>query len=371
MVLGIDASRANNKQKTGVEWYAYHLIQELKKIIPEEIQVVLYSDKPLQGDLADLPKNWRSKVLHWPPKRLWTQVRLSFEMFISPPDVLFIPAHVFPIIHPKKTIMTVHDIAAIKFPESYNWFERWYSLWSAKRALKKLWKIIVPSEFAKKELSVFGDQTSISVEVVKHGFDKRYKVISDEDKINSVLQKYKINKPFIMTVGRLEEKKNTVRIIKAFNMLKDRNSNLQLRLLLVGNPGHGYKKVEQAMQNSPYKNDIMQPGWVGEKDLPYIMNAAEVFVFPSLYEGFGLPVLEAFACGTPTVVSKDSSLEEVSEGASVLVDPQSVEEICNGVLNLLDNSNLRQEKIELGLERVEKFSWKKCASDTFEIIGKK
>ena len=143
MIIGIDASRANEEQKTGVGWYAWHVIQELKHLttLPlnhtttrQPLRVVLYTNKPLMGDLAVLPEGWSEKVLQWFPGRLWTQIRLSFEMLVNPPDVLFIPAHVFPIIHPKKTVMTVHDIAAIKFPESYNWFERWYSVWSAKFA---------------------------------------------------------------------------------------------------------------------------------------------------------------------------------------------------------------------------------------------
>jgi len=96
MIIGIDASRANKIQKTGVEWYAYFVVEHLKKILPSEAQVVLYSDVPLQGRLGVLPPNWSSKVLHWPPKRLWTQVRLSYEMLVHTPDVLFIPAHVFP-----------------------------------------------------------------------------------------------------------------------------------------------------------------------------------------------------------------------------------------------------------------------------------
>src|SRR3989338_7400368 len=178
MIIGIDASRANNEQKTGVGWYAYHLIQELKKTnsqfpIPN-YRVVLYSDRPLEGELAHLPEHWESKVLRWPPKRLWTQMRLSWEMLVRPPDVLFIPAHVFPIIHPKKTVMTVHDVAAVRFPETYNWFELWYTIWSAKTALKKLWKIIVPSEFTKTELSAMSaDKNSQNVVVIPHGYDEK------------------------------------------------------------------------------------------------------------------------------------------------------------------------------------------------------
>ena len=135
MLIGIDASRANHQERTGVEEYAFQLIQHLKEITPDTVQVVLYTDKKLLGKLGELPKNWEEKILNW-PFRFWTQIRLSWEMLVKPPEVLFIPAHVFPIIHPKKTVMTVHDIAALKFPESYNWFERWYSV----RARSRRWR---------------------------------------------------------------------------------------------------------------------------------------------------------------------------------------------------------------------------------------
>ena len=357
MLIGIDASRANQEQKTGVGWYAYHLLQELKKITPEDIRVVLYSDKPLQGDLAELPPNWSVKILAWPPKRLWTQIRLSWEMLWHGPDVLFIPAHVFPLIHPKKTVMTVHDVAASKFPKSYNWFERWYSLWSAKYAVRKLWQVIVPSEFTKKELG------SDKIKVIAHGYDKRYGKI--ENVVDGILQKYNLAKPYIMSLGRLEEKKNTKRIIEAFNLIRQ---NLEIKLLLVGMHGYGYNEVKVAIDCSPYKNDIFTPGWAVEADIPALMSAAEVFVFPSLYEGFGLPVLEAMACGTAVVASRGSSLEEVGGGAVIYVDSDKVEEISHAVLDLLQKEDLCMLKIKQGYERIWQFSWKKSAQETLQVL---
>jgi hypothetical protein len=185
MKIGIDVSRANNLQKTGVEWYAYFLLQELKKIIPENIEVVLYSREALQGDLAELPKNWTSKILHWPPKIFWTQARLSLEMLFHKPDILFVPAHVCPLVHPKKTVMTVHDIAALRFPESYNHFERWYSLASVRFALQNVWRIITPSQFTKNELKSLSikNYDDNKTKVVYHGFNSLYnQSFSDENK---------------------------------------------------------------------------------------------------------------------------------------------------------------------------------------------
>lgn len=366
MYIGIDASRANHDKKTGVEWYAWHIIQEMKKIIPDNVRVVLYSRVELKGELAELPENWESKVLYWPPKRLWTHLRLSWEMLLNRPDVLFVPSHVFPIIHPKKTVMTVHDIAASEFPGSYSWFQKWYTVWSARYAVKKLWKAIVPSQFVKNSL-----EQSNKVVVIPHGYDKKYRKIYNQEKIQDILYKYNIKKPFILSIGRLEEKKNTKRIIQAFNYFCDNHklANNNYQLVLVGNPGYGYSQVKDEVRQSPYKHNIILPGWVDPEDIAYIMNAAEVFVFPSLYEGFGLPVLEAMACGVPVVASDLGSIREVGERACEYIDKNNFEDMAKRVIKVLQDDNLKREKVIQGFRRAENFSWEKCALETLNILS--
>lgn len=378
MIIGIDASRANEEQKTGVGWYAWNIIQELKSLTTlspnhltteQPVKVVLYTNCPLMGELAKLPDGWTEKILRWPIGRLWTQVRLSWEMLVNPPDVLFIPAHVFPIIHPKKTIMTVHDIAAVRFPRSYNWFERWYTVWSAKFAVKRLWKVIVPSEFTKSELSsefkVLGSELE-KIKVIQHGYDERYKQIENKIKIGEILKKYKIARPYLLSIGRLEDKKNTVRIIKAFNDLRLKAYDSQL--VLVGQPGYGYEKVKEIIEKSQFKNDIITPGWVSDEDLPYVMSGAEVFVFPSLYEGFGIPVLEAFASGVPVVASRGGALQEIGGEAVEYVNPESTDEIAQAIIKLLSSQELRKNKVDEGLKRIKGFGWEKCAGETLEHL---
>ncbi|MEK7083645.1 MAG: glycosyltransferase, partial [Patescibacteria group bacterium] len=263
MIIGIDASRANRAQKTGVEWYSHHLLKKMMEFPISNFSTkggyasggqfpiffVLYADRPLTGDLAVLPRGWSAKVLRWPFGRLWTQVRLSWEMLVHPPDVLFIPSHVAPLIHPKKTVVTVHDICASQFPGSYSRFQRWYTLWSARYAVKHLWKVVVPSEYTKKEVLKLEIRNKKLEEicVIPHGYDTRYREIKDTEEIEEKLKKYNIHKPFILSVGRVEEKKNTLRSIKAFELLKQKK-NLQslianLQFVLVGQPGHGYEKV--------------------------------------------------------------------------------------------------------------------------------
>ncbi|MEA3272077.1 MAG: glycosyltransferase, partial [Patescibacteria group bacterium] len=159
MLLGIDVSRANRPVKTGVEWYSYHLIQELKKIIPDNIGVVLYSDEMLGGGLENLPENWKSEIIKSPVKHpktkkpwLWTQLRLSWEMFKNRPDILFVPSHAIPIIHPKKTVATIHDIGFLRYPEAYNKYACLYHRFASWFATQFASKILTPSGFTKREL---------------------------------------------------------------------------------------------------------------------------------------------------------------------------------------------------------------------------
>lgn len=380
MIVGIDASRANSSEKTGVEWYAWHVIENLKiqsiknahKEAVKNIRFVLYTNKPLEGDLAKLPKNWTEKVLRWPPNRLWTQIRLSWEMLVNPPDVLFVPSHVFPLIHPAKTVMTIHDVAAVRFPKSYSLFQGWYTIWSAKNAIKYLWRVIVPSAFTKKELSDISKmgykEIEHKVKVIQHGYDRRFMKINNQAMLVSAMEKYKVNKPFILSVGRLEERKNTKRIIQAFNHLSHNIKTENYKLVLVGSPGYGYEDVVKAINESPYSDRIIRLGWVKTEDVACLMNSAEAFVFTSLHEGFGLPVLEAMACGTPVVATKGSCTEELAGNACVYVDSSDVWSITQGISEILKNTELRNVNIKKGLEKVQNFSWEKCAEETYELL---
>ena len=170
----------------------------------------------------------------------------------------------------------------------------------------------------------------------------------------------------MLSIGRLEEKKNTVRIVKAFEKIKNRpqTPDPRLQLVLVGLEGFGYEKVKDVIENSAYKDDIIVLGWVENQDLPALMQSAGVFVFPSLYEGFGIPVLEAFVSGTPVVASSGGASQEIGGDACEYVDPMSVGDIVRGVEKAIQGNN-----IEKGKERVKNFSWEKCARETWEVLN--
>jgi len=353
MIIGIEVSHANKEQRTGVENVCLALTQELKKQIPSATEVILYSNKPLGRELSGIPINWQAKILYWPFKKMWSQVRLSFELLFHPPDIFFAPGQLIPFFCPKKTIAIIHDSAFLFYPEAYNFWGRQYLKWMNKRIIKKSWKIITSSEFNKDEIKkYYGDKAAEKVVVIPFAYDsQKFKIITEDKK--EILEKYKITKSYIISIGRLEKKKNTVNIIKAFNILKKYQD---IQLVLIGNPGVGYDEVEGEIQKSPYKNDIIRPGWVGGDDVPYLLNKAQVFVFPSLYEGFGLPVLEAMACGCPVVAGDLPSLHEVGGEAALYADSNSAVDIAEKISEVITGEK-RVKIVSEGLEHVQDFSW--------------
>lgn len=369
MILGIDISRANVKKRTGVEHYVFTLTNQLKQIIPSDVRVVLYSREPLVEDLLPIPENWEVKVLAWKPKKLWTQIRLSYEMLFHAPDVLFIPGHVFPIIRPKKTIMTIHDIAAFRFPHAYSKFEQWYSLWSAKKAVTTLAKVIVPSNFTKTELEKFvynkvnNKKIETNIVPIHLGFEKSTKKIYSKSEIET---KIGIFKPYMLYVGRKEEKKNIKAIVESFNKIKQKDIDIQL--VLVGKQGFGYNQIKDVIKNSKYVSDIIEPGFVSNKEVHSLYKYAELFIFPSVYEGFGFPVLEAMAADCPVVCSKGSSLPEIAEDAAKYVDHTSIKDIYRTIIKVLENKNLQRKLMLLGKQQYKKFSWQDTANKTWQVI---
>jgi len=373
MTIGIDASRANKTEKTGTEWYSYHLIAEFKKITDPKDQFVLYSREKLRGDLGELPANWQSRVLGWPLKKLWTQARLSWEMWHRPSGALFVPAHTLPLVHPKKVITTCHDVAFLRLPQDYDWPALKYHKFAIKFAVRHATKIIAVSEFTKQELMEFFRVSPDRISVVPNGYNSdRYKLIEDKEAIAGVLAKYNLSRPYLLYVGRLETKKNTPGLVQAFNVLKKNSKflvqNSDLKLVLVGGPGVGFKKVTQAIVENNLSDQVVMPGWVGEDDLPYLISGAAAFIFPSFYEGFGIPILEAMACGTPVVASGIPAIREVAGEAAYLIDPYSPENIAEGISRVLTDENLREDLKIRGLDRAKQFSWARCAKETYEVL---
>jgi glycosyltransferase involved in cell wall biosynthesis len=368
MFIGIEASHANKDKRTGVEEYCWRIIQELKKQIPSSVRVVLYSERPLANELGAMPANWEIKILPWPFSKGWSQVRLSLEFLFHPPDVFFAPGQLVPFICPKNTVATIHDSAFMVFPRAYGFFGRQYLKVMNRLVLKNSKIIITPSEFTRQELRRLYNYDVSRVKVVPHGYDKNIfkKMELAEEEKNNFLAKFNITKPFYLSVGRLEEKKNTANIVRAFDLIK---KEVDAAMVLAGTPRRGFDEVKKAIDASPNRKDIITPGWVGSEDVAHLYNLAEAFIFPSLYEGFGLPVLDAMACGCPVIASKGNSLEEVGGDAAVYVSADKPREIAEKISKILSDRILRQKMSENGLVWVKNFSWEKTARLTWAVLS--
>ncbi len=372
MSIGIDASRANNLEKTGTEWYSYYLIQELKKL-DRDNRFILYSREKLRGNLADLPPNFKSKVLNWPPKRLWTQLRLSWEMFWHRPDILFVPAHTIPLIHPQKTITTLHDVGFVRHPELYSKTELSYHRWATNFALKHAKIILTISEFTKSEIVDIYKINQEKIKVIYLAYDKNqfrpnlFEGDNHDCRLQdwkSIKEKYNIKQPYFFYIGRLEKKKNILGLIEAFNKLE----NKEINLFLAGQPGLGFEEIKEKIKGYNLQDRIMMPGWLEQEKVPSLLAGALALVMPSFYEGFCLPVLAAMACGVPVIGSNSAAIPEIAGGAALLVNPRDINNIAEAMRKIINNEELRQELIAVGLKRAQDFSWEKCAKETHKLF---
>jgi len=361
MIIGIEANHANKEQRTGVENYCWQMINNLKKQIPSDVRVILYSQKPLLPGLTeDMPKNWELKILKWPFAKLWSQTRLSLEMILNPPDIFFAPGQLIPFGCPKNTVVTVHDSAFMFFPEAYSFLGKIYLKWMNKRIAKVAKKILTPSQFSKNEFIKLYKFSPENIIVTPLGYDKNV-YFSAKESFLPDLSFLPINKNFIFYVGRLEEKKNVISLLRAFEKIKENND---IALVLAGKPGYGFEKIEKAVNKSGYKKDIILTGWLSDKQIAACFRKCLLFVFPSFYEGFGIPLIEAMACGCPVLAAKGNSLEEVGGENYIYFDPKNWLDLAEKMGKLLKDDIILNEFRQSGLKRADNFSWQKTANIT-------
>ena len=364
-VLGIDASRANCSRRTGVEWYAYHVVQNLKEIIPSDVRVILYSREPLIDGLGQLPPNWESLVLRWPPGRLWTQLRLSWEMLVRPPDVLYVPAHVLPPIRPRRSITTLHDVAFVTVPDAYSWYGRAFLILFTWLAVKWADALVTVSEFSKSEVVRLFHVDPSKISVVPLACDpKMFRSDHDSMETRRSLDMLGIKPPYFLFVGRLEHKKNLSLLLAAFSLVRERSN---CRLVLAGKRGRGFEN-EFAAMDTRWRDDVVELGYVDPADLPHLYAGTEALVFPSRYEGFGIPILESFASGTPVVTLRSTSIPVVAGEAAVYAESATAEALAEAMLAVQNDGELRRRLISAGLERVHDFSWERTARGVWSAI---
>lgn len=363
MKIGIDASRYSHPEATGVEWYSWHIINGLVEVVPKDDEIILYSKYPLKVNGA------KTKMLFG--KRLWTLRVLSKEMRKNPPDVLFVPSHVLPLFLPKRSVITIHDVAFRYLRKSYSIVQYNYLNWSTKFAVKRATKIIVPSAATKNDLiSQFGCAEE-KIEVIHHGFIPPKVTQKEIDAVfekSEVFRYFEISKDlsYILFVGRLEKKKNLIRLVEAFAKISKKHGTF--KLVLAGKRGVGFDDLIKTITRLGILEKIIIPGYVNEDEKAALYNYCDIFAFPSLYEGFGLPILEAFHYEKPVLTSHVSCLPEIAGDAACYVDPYDSELIAMGLEKLITDKKYAKNLIDLGRERVKLFDWEDAAKKTMNVL---
>ena len=370
MKIGIDASRYTTETATGVEWYSYHIINGLisESLKHENTQVLLYSPHEINiPKELEHPKRVIKKIL--PAKRFWTLIKLSSEMRKNPPDVLFVPSHVLPLYRPNYSVITIHDTAFKYLRRSYSSHQYWYLNWSTKYAVRNAGKIIVPSEATKGDLIKLFNCPPSKIKVIYHGYKAPKKITVKE--VPAHLKQFGFghdNFPYIFFVGRLESKKNLSNLIKAFKIFSE--SKPEFRLVLAGKRGLGFDEIFKTVKKSDLMEKVIMPGYIEEDEKAYLYNNCSLFAFPSLYEGFGLPLLEAFSYGKPVLTSHVSCLPEIAKDAACYANPFDPEDIAHGLGKIVNDKAYAKKLVEAGKKRLEYFSWKKSVEQTFDVLTK-
>lgn len=361
MLIGIDASRTAKTYQTGTETYSTEIIKSLSEIDPKN-DYILYTPKPLDDKLPHLGKNFRIRVL--PFGKFWTQIRLSQEMLRQKPDILFVPAHTLPLIFPKKSVVTIHDLGFKHYSELYPQTELFYHNWAANHSIKNACHILVDSEFVKVDILKHYVIDPQKISVVPLGYDeKTYRPAHHATPARGA------EKPYIFYIGRLEEKKNIVGMLRAYGILR-KEERIRHQFVLAGRPGYGYEKILATFNDLPEKvrRDVILLGYVDQKSYTnYLKNAAVLF-FCSFFEGFGLPLLEAMASGVPVVASNRTSIPEITGRAAILVDPTKPFDMAAALSRVINNRGLQKALISKGLVRASLYSWEKTARKTLDIL---
>ncbi len=359
--IGIDASRALSTTPTGTEGYSYYLIRALLPLLRAGYQARLYFRVP---PVAGTFPNADLRVIPFP--RLWTHVRLSWEMACHPPDLLFVPAHVLPPIRPRRTLVTIHDLGYRYFPQAHPPRQRLYLDWSTRWNAHVADHILTDSNATREALMREYGIAAAKITVVYPGYERDLMPVRDERRLAEVRARYHIPGPYILFLGRVQPRKNLVRLINAFAALAA--TRPALTLVLAGPSGWLAEPIYARVRELGLEARVLFLGYIAAADKAALISGARVFAYPSLYEGFGFPVLEAQACGVPLLASNTSSLPEVVGEGGLLVDPLDEAAIAAALVRLLDDEALRHTLSSQGLANLRRFSWDVAATTTLRVL---
>lgn len=352
-------------QKTGVGYYTEHLLHHLLQEAPLD-EIVIVSNRPVQTS-TPLPATANIvRGCRFPIRNVWLQTLLPALLSTIQPDVVHFTNSVAPLIKRAPTVITIHDMTLNLFPRLHPLRKQVLTRPLVALAARTADAIITVSESARRDILTLTGVPAERVHVIHEAAAPVFRPIRDRALLEEVRQRYDLAERFILYVGTIEPRKNLPRLIEAYGRLHH-TGDLPHQLVCVGGRGWGYEEVQRRIDALELDCAIRFTGYVPFGDLASLYNLSEIFVFPSLYEGFGLPVIEAMACGTPVIAACNSSLGEIADGAVETVDPMETDAIADAILRLCCDGERRRELGQAGLARAQAFSWSRAAQETLGV----
>jgi glycosyltransferase involved in cell wall biosynthesis len=361
--IGIDARKVTD---FGIGTYINNLVRSLAEI-DQENEYVLFVGKPGLEVLADLPDNFRLIVENSPVYSVRELVALSWKLFRLRLDLYHATHYVLPAVVPCRVVVTIHDIIHLLYPEFLpNRMAFLYAKRMIHRSLRRGDRILTDSQNTKSDLMDYFETDGRKIEVVYPGVAETYRRQLDQEQIQHVLADHHLKRPYLLFVGNPKPHKNLDNVLRAFAEVIKRDA-FGGELVCVGGSDDGEQRIVREAERLGVAARVRLLGHVAEAALPAIYQGAQLFLYPTLYEGFGLPVVEAMASGVPVITSNTSSLFEIAEGYASLVDPLNVEQLADAIGTALTDEALRQQLIAAGRNRANQFSWKQTAEETLRV----
>ena len=352
--------------KTGFGNYTLNLIRELSRI-DEKNQYYLYFNKEFQDDLTPQKKNFH-KIIIKMYSGIYKHLCIPLDIVFNKRNLdLFHFAYNSPSIwFPCKFVLTIHDASFKYIPEMLSKKDLFSISTKLYISARKAEKVITDSENSKRDIVKFFKVLEEKIAVIYLGVDESFQIISNREILNDIRRKYNLPEKYLLYVGSYLPHKNLDTLIKAFCDLK-RNTNTRHSLVLCGKKGRNFLNISKLIRELQLDDCVFCIGYVPADELPILYNMSDLFIFPSLYEGFGLPILEAMACGVPVIASNSSCLPEIAGEAALLFNPRDKNELAKAIYNLLTDAKAYNYFVEKGLKRAKQFTWRKMAEGILKI----
>jgi glycosyltransferase involved in cell wall biosynthesis len=367
MKIGIDIRPLSlfNENRVGLYQYTYNLVSHLLAIDSYNDYVLLSSLRGFRGD-GRISGKFVRKFSGRLSDLLVERLSFPIEWLIGRVEVFHGPSYYIPRCRRCAAVVTIHDLIAFRRPDLLTHKMVLTGQKTIEASARRYDMVITVSNYAKEDIVDFFKIPEHRVKVIYNGVCPAFHPIKDKAGIEKITAKYGITAPYLLFVGKVEPKKNLKTLVQASVRLRNTTEH-KYPLLIVGEKAWDFQSVWSVVRQLHAEDTTIFAGVVPDEDLPYLYNGAELFLFPSLFEGFGLPVIEAMACGTPVVTSNQTSIPEIAADAALLVDPLNVEALASAMADALSNPSLRAQLIVKGLERAREFSWEKTARETLAL----